>query len=48
MILNNRFDVDAEIAAARERIAKTISRVVHFPARSQGQQARRKRERGTQ
>jgi len=48
MILNNHFDVDAEIAAARERIAKAIARVVHFQARSAGQQARRQREKGKQ
>lgn len=44
MILNDRFDVDAEIAAARVRVAKAINRALHFAARSAGQKRRRAKE----
>lgn len=38
-------DVDAEIAAAMKKVDRVIDRVVHFDARSAGQQRRRERER---
>jgi len=48
LIINDRFDVDAEIAQARERVYKVIERVIHFPARSSGQKRRREREKRKQ
>lgn len=47
MLINGRFDVDAEIAAARARVERAIARVIHREARSLGQRKRRARERAS-
>ncbi len=45
MLINDRFDLTAELAAARVRVLRVIDRTIHFASRSAGQRRRQLRAR---